>query len=195
MSIPTNIPQIAELIDHIETQYGKKPAVHADFLAMTDDIYVKLKEHISETTLERLWQYSTRCYSSVSLHTLDLLCRFIDVGSWENFCKELKLKSGVESDFFDEESISVKQLKPGERIKIGWQPDPICILKYLGNCKFIVEESLNAKIHDGDTFTCHSFQLHQPLYLDDFRRADVSEPSQSHYVAGSLNGLTLLQLL
>ena len=35
-----------------------------------------LREHISPTTLERVWGYSTRHYDTVSRCTLDVLARY-----------------------------------------------------------------------------------------------------------------------
>ena len=59
MSIRRHIPQISALRKRVEKRYGKKLAVHADFLDLAAEIGMMLRLHISESTLERVWGYST----------------------------------------------------------------------------------------------------------------------------------------
>lgn len=194
MSIPTNLPQIKELQSEVELIFGKKLNVHNDFVLLADSIHKKLHEFISETTLERVWQYSTRGYATVSRRTLDVLCEYSGFDNWSQFCETMKLKSGKESDFFDEESILTKYLNPGDRIRIGWRPDRICIIRYLGDNRFIAEECWNATMQPGDTFSCIQFQLYRPLYLENFE-SSKGRIIGKRYVAGSVNGITICQLL
>jgi hypothetical protein len=73
MGIKRNIPQIYALRQSVELRFGKKLAVHADFQSLVAEIEMEQRLHISETTIERVWGYSTRGYETVSLHTLDVL--------------------------------------------------------------------------------------------------------------------------
>lgn len=69
MSIKSNIPQIALLRQCVEERFGKPLTVHADFVELVSQIEILLRQHISESTLERVWGYSTRGYDTVSLRT------------------------------------------------------------------------------------------------------------------------------
>ena len=191
MAIECKIPEISVLRQNVESYFGRPLRVHSDFVALCDEIFDKTKDHISETTLERLWNYSTRGYETVSLRTLNVLCAFIGERDWENFLVSLKDKSSSESDLFSTEYVETKDLLPGDRLKIGWQPDRLCIVRYLGGNRFVVEESRNGKLCKGDTFSCLQFILHQPLYLDHLTDNEGNLRGV-RYGAGLKHGITTL---
>lgn len=126
MSIQRHIPQISALRKRVEKRYGKKLAVHADFLDLSAEIEMMLRLHISESTLERVWGYSTRGYDTVSLHTLDVLSQYAEGCCWEDFCQQIRMESGCESELFNVEHISTSELTVGDCIQIGWLPDRLC---------------------------------------------------------------------
>ena len=72
MNIKTDIPQIYVLRKRIEQKIGFTPTMHIHFLKLVSIIEGELREHVSESTLERVWGYSTRGYESVSLRTLNV---------------------------------------------------------------------------------------------------------------------------
>lgn len=194
MAIDSKIPEITILKESIAKTFGHPLHVHSDFEQLREDIFSKLKEHVSESTLERIWGYSTRGSENVSRRILDVLCAYIGAGNWDNFVQSLKEKDGSESDFFDSELIKSADLQPGARLRIGWPPDRICIIRYTGHNRYVAEETLNAKLTPGDTFSCIQFQLHSPVYLSDLRDADGSLKGAS-YGIGLRHGLTTLQQL
>lgn len=151
-----------------------------------------IHEHMSESTLERLWGYSTRHYNTVSIRTLNVLARFAGFHSWEEFCKNSE-KEINESEFISEKSISASDLVPGTRLRIGWPPNRICIIRYEGEYKFIAEHSENATMQPGDTFTCVQFHKGRQLYMDNFCRCGSTE--KQTYIAGTNTGLSLLEIL
>ena len=192
MSIQRDIPQIIALREQVESRFGKKLSVHADFLALVAVIEMEQRQHISESTLERVWGYSTRGYDTISLHTLDVLSQYAAGCCWEEFCKLLHSESGCESELFNAEHISSNELSVGDRLLIGWLPDRLCQVRYLGDNRFIAEECYNSKMQTGDTFSCLQFSLGQPLALDDLHR-DNSRLG-GPYIVGQKNGLTTLKL-
>ena len=192
MSIQRDIPQIIILRERVESRFGKKLSVHADFLALVAVIEMEQRQHISESTLERVWGYSTRGYDTISLHTLDVLAQYAAGCYWEDFCHLLHAESGCESELFNVEHISSNDLSVGDRLQIGWLPDRLCEVRYLGDNRFVAERCENSKMQAGDTFSCLQFSLGQPLALDDLCR-DNSRLG-SPYVVGQKNGLTTLKL-
>jgi hypothetical protein len=188
MSVSVNIPEIHALRERVEQVFGQPLATHNAFLALVDAIDTALREHLSESTLERLWKYSTRGADAVSMRTLDVLARYAGTDSWKQFCQSVKDSSPVESEEFCGESIITTRLQPGTRLRLGWLPDRLIGVVYLGQNRFVVEESLNSSLQPGDSFECLQIQVGRPLYLDRFRRAGST--AEARYVAGERNGLT-----
>ena len=192
MNIKADIPQIALLKQNIEEAIEFPLNTHGDFLRLSAGIEFKLREHMSESTLERLWGYSTRGYETVSTRTLNVLCRFIGHRCWEDFCKSLSANA-INSELFKGDTIDTANLAVGARIRIGWLPDRICIIRYIGENRFIAEKTENSTMQAGDTFSCLQFQKGRELHLDDFQKADPSE--RYRYVVGLNSGLTTLEVI
>lgn len=193
MSVSVNIPEIAALRTSVETTFGKPLETHNSFITLVDVIEAAIREHLSESTLERLWGYSTRETDAISLRTLNVLARYVGASSWKDFCAGLKAASNIESEEFAGDSVVSTALSEGERLRLGWLPDRIITVEYLGMNRFVVVESLNSSLRPGDSFECIQIQAGRPLYLDRFRRANTEE--ESRYVAGERNGLTLVKIL
>ena len=153
-----------------------------------------LHEHLSPTTLERVWGYSTRHYDTVSRRTLDVLARYIERVSWDDYCDYLKHTADTESDFFTEGILDVSSLTVGTCLRLGWQPDRVCEVRYLGDYRFIVESVTNGSLRVGDTFSCLQFQLGKPLYMDCFEREGEPTGQSQRYAVGRENGLTMVEI-
>lgn len=190
MRININTPQIAVLREEIELKFGCPIRTPRHFTALSYDIEESQKEYLSETTLQRVWLYKPG-YDTVAIHTLNVLCRYCGYANWDVFLQYLKDSEHVESELFDGEKITVANLEPGTTIRIGWRPDRICIIRYLGEGMFETLESVNAKLAPHDTFSCTHIQLGRELRLDNLMR-DGREMS---YIAGSRNGLTMLEII
>lgn len=195
MSIQANIPQIASLRKEVGERFRGPLTTHVHFVSLTDAIEMELREHISPTTLERVWGYSTRHYDTVSRRTLDVLARYAGLGSWEDFCARLKDEASSESDFFTDGIMAVSALKEGTRLRLGWQPDRVCEVRYMGNNRFVVESVTNGSLRVGDTFSCMQLQLGRLMYMDCFQRAGETPAENQRYAVGRENGLTLLEVV
>ena len=192
MSVLTAIPEVRALKTSVENTFGSPLHTHNAFIALVDAIDKKLREHMSESTLERLWGYSTRGTSSVSVRTLDVLSRYAGAKSWDAFIKRLKEESPRESEEFAPSGVSAADLEPGDMVTVGWLPDRQVQIKYLGNNAFEIVESLNSSLRKGDRFECLWMALGKPLFMDRFRRAGSGV--EKRYVAGERSGLTMLVL-
>jgi hypothetical protein len=196
MSILANIPQIAALRGEIEAAQGGALHTHLDFVALTEKIEERLREHISPTTLERVWAYSTRHYDTVSRRTLDVLARYVGADGWDDYVGRLRSTAGRESEEFTDGVINVSSLAVGARLLIGWQPDRLCEIRYLGNFRFVVEHVENSSaLRVGDSFSCMQLQLGQELYMDCFQRAGAPSEENARYAVGQSHGLTTLRMI
>lgn len=190
MSVPVNIPEITALKRRTEEVFGGSLQTHNAFIALADSIDRALREHVSESTLERLWGYSTRGANAVSLRTLDVLSRYCGAASWKAFMEVNK--GNVESEEFQREGLSTEDLQPGDCLILGWLPDRLVTIHLDDDRRFLVTESVNSSLQQGDSFVCGWFQLGRPLYLDHFRRCGSRK--ETRYVAGERAGLTTLIL-
>lgn len=191
MAIKSNIPQIAALRHRVEERFGKPLMVHADFLALVAVIEMEQRQHISETTLERAWGYSTRGYDTVSLRTLDVLSQYGAGCLWTKFCEELEAE--CESGLFNVERVISTELTIGDRVRIGWLPNRVCEVRYLGDNRFVAEHCENSKMHEGATFSCLQFSLGREVLLCDFSQSSTSSPQS--YIIGQKHGLTILAVI
>ncbi len=193
MSVSAHIPEITVLRTKVEEKYGKMLETHNGFISLVGAIESAVREHVSESTLERMWGYSTRGTDAISLRTLNVLSRYVGAPSWKEFCVDLKNSSPVESEEFSGDSIVSAAMVAGQRLQLGWLPDRLITVEYLGRNRFVVIESLNSSLQPGDSFECLQIQAGRPLYLDRFRRANVD--GEARYVAGERSGLTLVKVL
>ena len=188
MTIKSDIPQICALRERIENKLGKTLNTHSDFIELTSLIELELRQHISESTLERVWNYSTRGYDTVSLRTLNVLSNYAIGSNWNAFCDLLMKENKIESEVFNLEVISTQDLNIGDKVRIGWLPNRICVVRYLGENNFVAEHCENSTMKEGDTFVCHQFILGKELVMSDFRQ------ESKIYIVGKEHGITTLNL-
>ena len=195
MKIEIKSPQIIALRNEVEKQVGKISG-HDKFVKLEALIEEKCKEHISKTTLERIWGYSTRNARFVSERILDIMSSFIGAGSWHHFCNELKNANNKESELFESNNmVKCCNLEKGAQIRLAWLPDRVCDVEYLGDNRFVAVKSENATIKAGDTFRCLLIEKGRELYMDNFTRCGEAESCGTRYVVGKNNGLTLVQVI
>lgn len=176
-------PEIKELIKAVDVKFGKKPITPTDFTRLSDDIEYTTGIPISVSTLKRLWGYVKGC-GNTRRFTYDILCRYIGAESWERFLQKLN-DNGAQSDFYGAEILRSDSLTVGDCVEVAWQPNRHCKFRYLGNNRFVVELSENAKIDVGDSFRCEVFRAGQPLYLDDV----CHKGNLVAYVVGEADGV------
>lgn len=194
MNIDSNIPEIAMLRNCVELRFGKPMCVHNDFIMLVADIENVLREHISESTLERVWNYSTRGNDTVSLRTLDVLAQYSSNCSWSEFCEGLKQERCIESEIFNVETVLSADLTVGDKLCIGWLPNRVCIVRYLGDNCYIAEECQNSTMQKGDTFLCLQFSLGKKAILSNFKKCG-SDAKGVSYGIGINNGITTLKVV
>ena len=190
MSDTKRIPEFSFLLSEVEKKYGRRVTTTTDFESLSVVIEHEIGEMLSSSTLKRMWGY-------VSLNpiprktTLDILCRYIGKWDFRTFCEDLKHSPEYESHFFTARFVSVADLQKGAKVTIGWAPNRIVTLDYLGEFSFEVRESINSKLEKGDRFELSTLILGYPLYISRILRGGEYTPS---YVAGQTTGLNLLEV-
>lgn len=192
MGVDTNIPQIKALKLAIEKKFGHPIESRTDFTLLAYDIERTTNSHIAENTLRRLWGRIPG-YNTVFTRTLDVLSRYIGYDQWKSYCdilsKEKNPESGLTVEAF---SIKAEDLKPGDKIRLGWLPDRICIVQYMGGKTFKCIDAKNSTLQINDTFECSLMLKNFPLFVDNLVHGGEY---CNRYTMGMINGITTLEKL
>lgn len=192
MAVRTDIPQIAALRNAVEKHFGHPIESRTDFSLLAQEIERVTHDHIAENTLRRLWG-KIAGYGTVFTRTLDVLCRYVGYEHWKTFCAEIQNSSPRESDIVSKgTTIKVENLVSGDRIRIGWLPDRICVVEYVGGRTFKAIDAKNSTLQVGDTFECSIMIKNYPLFVDNLVHGGEH---CTRYSIGLTNGLTTLEKL
>ena len=179
-------PEILCLCRDIEQHFGQQLQSPADFQLLLQQIWEKQHAVLSLSTIKRLWGY-VASNGTPRLSTLNTMAQFLGFADWNAYLVALEQRGGIESALCTGEGIQTADLQAEDRIAVAWQPNRQCTFRYLGENQFVVEDSTNAKLQQGTTFSAARFMIGQPMYLDNILLADGTHTS---YVAGKRNGLT-----
>lgn len=179
-------PEILCLCRDIEQHFGQQLQSPADFQLLLQQIWEKQHAVLSLSTIKRLWGY-VASNGTPRLSTLNTMAQFLGFADWNAYLVALEQRGGIESALCTGEGIQTADLQAEDRIVVAWQPNRQCTFRYLGENQFVIEDSTNAKLQQGTTFSAARFMIGQPMYLDNILLADGTHTS---YVAGKRNGLT-----
>ena len=185
-----HIPELAYLLTEVEKKYGRRIATTTDFESLSVVIEHTIGELISSSTLKRLWGYVS-LNPTPRIATLDVLARFIGYKDFKGFCEGLKESQAFTSIFFSSKCQTVAELSEGAKVTLGWAPNRLVILNYLGSFEFEVIRSENSQLKPGDRFELSEIIIGYPLYISRILRDGKYTPS---YVAGQINGINLLKV-
>lgn len=183
-----------ECLEHlkvcVEKVLGKKLVTPKDYDFLSEHIFSRLHVMISATTIKRLWGYLKE-NTSPRLATLDVLSKFVGYKDWNEFCSSVSCEDTVQSDIIISRSLSVEQLKFGDKVLVTWLPDRKCIFEFCGGNDFKVILAENSKIKIGATFKCSFYIEGEPLFIDNLIQDGMPPTS---YVAGKINGIRFEKL-
>ena len=78
---------LERLREAIEMAVDRKMKTPKDFDFLAGQIFDKLHENVSSTTLKRIWGYLPET-SAPRISTLDLLAQYVDYADWDAFCRQ-----------------------------------------------------------------------------------------------------------
>ena len=186
------IPELNCLLEDVEKVYGRQIRTTTDFEVLSVVMERETGEMLSSSTLKRLWGYVSG--SQVPRKsTLDILCKFVGKNDFSSYCAGLREDKTISSRFFSSKTLESDSLDSGQTIIIGWAPDRIVKLEYLGNCEYLVRDPGTSKLVVGDRFSLGSIMLGFPLYIPALHRE--GEQKFLSYVAGAANGLNRLDII
>ena len=189
-TIQKNMPELAYLLTEVEEKYGRRVATTTDFESLSFVIEHQIGEQISSSTLKRLWGYVS-LNPTPRIATLDILSRFVGHKNFKAFCEGVKESKAFVSTFFTAKYQTVAELIQGVEVTIGWAPNRLVRLRYLGDFQFEVLSSENSKLLPGDRFEISEIIVGYPLYISRILR---NGEYTSSYVAGRQKGISLLKV-
>ena len=183
-----NIPELSFLLSEVEKKYGRRVATSTDFESLSVVIEMETGELISSSTLKRLWGYVSLT-PNPRIATLDVLAKFVGSRDFKSYCTSLKDSKSFVSTFFSSRFLDVASLVNGQKVTIGWAPNRLVRLNYLGDFHFEVIDSENSQLLPGDRFELSNMVIGYPLVIPRiFRNGDYT-PS---YIAGRQGGINLM---
>lgn len=129
-------PEIEELKKYIQKKFGKQLKTTTDFEEFSLHIG-KADSSVSASTLKRLFGYVGDSHKP-RVQTLNLLAKYIGYYDFDTFVEWLKSSSYYNSSFFQAGQIVSSELQQGDRVEIGWAPNRMLLLDYLGNSTYRV---------------------------------------------------------
>ena len=189
-AITRDMPELAYLLDEVEQKYGRRIATTTDFESLSVVIEHQIGEMLSSSTLKRLWGYVS-LNPTPRIATLDILSRYIGHKNFKAFCESLKESKAFVSTFFTSKYQTVSELTPGVIVTIGWAPNRVVNLNYLGEFQFEVLSSENSQLLPGDRFELSEIIVGYPLYISRILRDGEYTPS---YVAGRQRGISIMKV-
>lgn len=186
-----NTPEIEELKSLVEKKNKKILSTTTDFEEFSIKLKRTLSKEISSSTLKRIWGYVNDRHKTRK-YTLDILANYIGHENYDDFVAWLKTSTRYNSSFFNACQILSCELETGQLIEIGWRPNRLLRLRYLGSSNYEVVEARNSKLMAGDRFTTGCFIKGQPLLLPFIDRNGMR---LSSFVAGRNNGLNMLVII
>ena len=186
-STNTNNPQVASLCRAFERALGVRPRAGADFQQLSERLHSLTGQLVSATTLKRIWGYNTDKGGAYqpSLFSLNVLSRAMGFRDFEDFLPTDEQE--VQSAKFFGESLRSDSLAPGTRLRLRWRPDRMCMLRHTANNTFVVEESLNGRLTQGDVVELPALTQSAPALMTAVRREGCEVFS---YLCGAASGVT-----
>lgn len=145
---------------------------------------------LGTTTLKRMLGF-VKGTANLRPSSLDIIARYLGYKDYRLLAKDLGDDTAI-SDFSPIESIDSADLEPGEKIRIAYHPNRELTLSYIGDNKYVVDESRSSKLQKGDKLMIAGFYVGFDLLISDVERGGVHMGS---YRAAKQDGLTSIEII
>lgn len=145
---------------------------------------------LGTTTLKRMLGFVSGA-ANPRPSSLDIIAQYLGYPDYNLLTKELGSDYDI-SDFRAVESIDSADLEIGEQIQITYHPNRVLVLTYIGENKYVVNESRGSKLLKGDKLIIAGFYVGFELLVSDVERGGQHLGS---YQAAKQGGLTSVEIL
>ena len=179
-----------ELLKMLEEKLGKEIKYDSDLGVLSQAIHDELGETVSHNTLRRMFKEDViRKHRS---STNDVLAHYLGYKNYDLLLKDCGADADI-SIFTPVDSIDVENLQQGTQIQFTWDPNRLILASYMGNLKFIVNESSGSKnLVKGDILEISQLAVGFELYVVNVER---NGENLGAYHAAKQGGLTSIEII
>lgn len=184
------MPLSKELIKRIEAKLGRQLKYSADCELLAQAIEDITGERLGVTTIKRLFGFAGEQVEPRGT-TMDIIAQYLGYRDMNHMASKLGNEADI-SMFTPVDEIDPAELMEGTQIQISYDPDRVIVMTYIGEGRFIVNESVNSKLRKGDKL--HIAQLakgFELLALDVVRDGMSLGP----YHSAKNGGLTSIEII
>lgn len=145
---------------------------------------------LSTTTLKRMLGFVNSA-ARPRPSSLDILAQYLGYPNYDLLAKDIGENTDI-SDFRPVEKIDSDDLLPGEQVQLTYSPNRVLVLSYLGENRYLVNESRGSKLQKGDKLMIAGFYVGFELLVSDVERGGQHIGS---YVAAKQGGLTSVEII
>lgn len=145
---------------------------------------------LGTTTLKRMFGFVSGP-ANPRPSSLDIIARYLGYPDYNLLAKDVGEDTDI-SDFRAVESIDSADLEAGEQIQLTYHPNRVLVLTYIGENRYVVNESRGSKLLKGDKLMIAGFYVGFELLISDVERSGRHLGS---YQAAKLGGLTGVEIL
>lgn len=184
------MPLSKELRKRVEDRLGMPLKYSADCELLAQAIEDITGERLGVTTIKRLFGFAGELVEPRGT-TMDIIAQYLGYHDMKDMASKLGDQSDI-SMFTPVESIDPATLAEGTQIQITYDPDRLIVMTYLGDSRFIINESQNSKLRKGDKI--HVAQLAKGF---DLLALDIVRDGESigQYHAAKNGGLTSIEII
>lgn len=177
------------ILDKIMEKYGKQTIYSADCAPLAAMMGV------SETTVKRMFglvgKDSPEKNRVPHNSTMDIVSKWLGYTSYKELLCEIG-EGDSSSEFTSLHKIETKDLTAGTQIQIRYEPARVLVMTYLGDEKFLINESKNSKLLKGDMIRLTSLVLEHEMIVSEVIRGGRS---LGGYRGAKDGGLTSLEVI
>lgn len=179
------------IIEKIRVKYGKDQLFPADCALIADAIS---EGHpgpiVCESTIKRLLGFAKKPPTPRN-STLDAVAKWLGYENYKVLLQEVG-EENYSSVFTPQCIINAAELQAGTQIQFTYEPSRVVVMTYLGNSRFMINESKNSKLVKGDKITLTTLVLGQLFQVTEVVRNGVS---LGGYTGAMDGGLTSLEII
>lgn len=184
------MPLSKELIKKVEARLGRPLKYSADCELLAQSIEDMTGERLGVTTIKRLFGFAGE-QTEPRGTTMDIIAQYLGYADMKDMASKLGNQSDI-SMFTPVDELAIERLDEGTQVQITYDPDRVIVLTYMGDWRFIVNESINGKARKGDKLHITQLAKGFDLLVLDVVRDGVS---LGPYHSAKNGGLTSIEII
>lgn len=160
-----------QIISQLRIVSGLRFDKASDFAMLSEQIYLKTKKTIGETTIKRLFGY-IKDQRNTNQSTLNIIAEYLGYPSWSEFNSKLRIDSDWNPQL---DTIWIEDLKIGTSLEISYLNRTVQfrVVESEGKKILKVENSVNSSLKIGDLAFIDKIIIGECIYARTVYRGDI----------------------